>query len=624
MKSKKPGKAASLSFFTPLLVAIFFISLLCEFYLGRNFSISIFASSSAFLFVLLALSKKEILYPTRVTALFLIYLGWNLFASLFSIDLTKSLWENIRLVGLFLFFLNTYNISLTKDKPERIIRLFALTGSVLVFLDLLFFVFSGNLSQGLFFSGFLSWHNQMAGFLLLLIPLLIASVTSFPKTYLKILGGVLIFASGISLILTYSRGGWIVFLLQMAVLFFLMKKVTRKHLLLLFVVFIIFLGTFAAKTQDLENRLLSIPLEYTSLEYINQNPRLYTWDRGIAIFIKHPFVGVGPGAFGLASRNFQTEPWLFSENAHNHFLEILAESGLLGLIIFTALIVSVFRPLPKNLKKNIFLSAVLISLLGLITHSLIDYDFSKVSLYSAFWLLAGFYLSQVKTPSNTFALKNKNIILYPAILLFLVLIGLITASEDAYLSAEYSMTQGDYKTTEDSINRAITLNPYSGKSYLLAAEFYYNQKDTASSTKYALKAEDLLPYDAAHYTVLGAIEADKGNFSKAETYYRKAVDTHPFANPNAYTGLAYALERQGKTSQAEEILTKAVEEVFPLNTTFKGFEDAYFLSGLTNDLAGLYIRLARLKILKGEEEKAQRLFQIVKDRLTVPQSFMSQ
>jgi len=61
----------------------------------------------------------------------------------------------------------------------------------------------------------------------------------------------------------------------------------------------------------------------------------------IRIIRDHPVVGVGLGAYGLA--NFRYNPALGTLDTHNTYLHILAETGVLGLVLYLAIVASVIR-----------------------------------------------------------------------------------------------------------------------------------------------------------------------------------------------------------------------------------------------------------------------------------------
>ena len=61
----------------------------------------------------------------------------------------------------------------------------------------------------------------------------------------------------------------------------------------------------------------------------------------------HPYLGIGPGRYFRDSPNFLTPQlaWSYgSENAHNNFLEITTEAGIIGFFLYAAWFVGAIRP----------------------------------------------------------------------------------------------------------------------------------------------------------------------------------------------------------------------------------------------------------------------------------------
>ncbi|MEL6981653.1 MAG: O-antigen ligase family protein, partial [Actinomycetota bacterium] len=81
--------------------------------------------------------------------------------------------------------------------------------------------------------------------------------------------------------------------------------------------------------------------------------RLAIWSQAVEAWSSRPFVGVGPGRFGVFSRSITTDGDVAVAHAHQPVLEVLATGGLLaltGLGIFLAVVGwrtrSAFRPSP--------------------------------------------------------------------------------------------------------------------------------------------------------------------------------------------------------------------------------------------------------------------------------------
>jgi O-antigen ligase len=125
------------------------------------------------------------------------------------------------------------------------------------------------------------------------------------------------------------------------------------------------------------------------------NGRLHFWSVAIQIFLDHPIIGAGLDAFGVAFTRHDTLNGTFRvEQAHNDYLQILADAGLLG---FSCLIGFVFLFFKKSLKtisaagkglrREIAIGA-LAGCFGVLIHSFVDFPLRTWSNSFFFLLLA--------------------------------------------------------------------------------------------------------------------------------------------------------------------------------------------------------------------------------------------
>ena len=132
--------------------------------------------------------------------------------------------------------------------------------------------------------------------------------------------------------------------------------------------FIIIIGIFSNIPLEKESIERRISLNVTSLE----------------IFQKKPILGVGLGNFipNLPVYSKDKEVMRFLQPAHNIYLLILSELGVLGLAVFICILSSSLNNIKKN-KKNIIsiqllVSTVIILLLGLFDHYFITLQQTQI------------------------------------------------------------------------------------------------------------------------------------------------------------------------------------------------------------------------------------------------------
>ena len=130
--------------------------------------------------------------------------------------------------------------------------------------------------------------------------------------------------------------------------------------------------------------------------------RIHAW-RGVLKMIEaNPVTGTGLGTFASAYPLFkiygETSIW---DQAHNDYLQVAAESGLIGLALFSRGLLSLWRRgiRPRlsegwRLQSPVALGAV-VGLVVLLFHSLVDFNLQIPSNGLLFVLLAGLVLAEL-------------------------------------------------------------------------------------------------------------------------------------------------------------------------------------------------------------------------------------
>ncbi len=237
--------------------------------------------------------------------------------------------------------------------------------------------------------------NLLAGYLLLFLPITSILVFEYKNRFLKLFlltGTALIL---ICLILTGSRGGYIglIFSFMISSLIFLnhfiFQKNTNKKLITILamggIVFLILFLTFMFPI--ITERMLTI---FTLREHSSNNYRLNVWIACLKMLKDNWLIGIGPGnnTFRLAYGLYMITGF-DALASYNIFLEIAVEMGILGAFIFISIFLLAFLKLHCLFwqKKNIFSLAIFISLIGLLTHGMVDTVFFRPQIFVPFWFL---------------------------------------------------------------------------------------------------------------------------------------------------------------------------------------------------------------------------------------------
>lgn len=197
------------------------------------------------------------------------------------------------------------------------------------------------------------------------------------------------------LLLTFSRGSWIGFILGLFLMLFVSRK--YKELILICGIFIFTLIALPG-TKTMTARLNFI------LQAGGDADRLIVWKKAFSMIKENPFLGKGIGTF---MDYFSKRSNLIPQYAHNCFLQIWAETGIFSLLSFISFItVLLLRGIAAFKKTNNFiLLGILCGLLSFAAHSFFDTDLYSLQLAVLFWTITGILAAMLNLSSS----RKKNI-----------------------------------------------------------------------------------------------------------------------------------------------------------------------------------------------------------------------
>lgn len=600
-----------------LSVAVFIpLSIYLEPVKGSRNSVILLAGVATVLFTLLLTIKRRIDFPKRFSLIFFTFLIWGFLGTLFSLYLGDSIIEMIRLISLFFLFISIYTLTVKKPYIFFIfLTTIALATIPLLIHDIVDFLLSDSLQSGKYFIGSFYWHNQMAGFLLFLIPLYAALGIENKKRFFKVFWFFLTLLSAIFLVLTYSRGAWLSFLGSLFLVSLISFSSYRKHLKKIFIVGLLVIAlAFLLKPTTLTNQLQSIPQElFQKTRTVSGTFRVTALQSAFHMTQQHPLFGVGPGVFGEAFYSYQTVPWLYGRHAHNHYMQMASEMGIVGFILYLSLFITLFFVFWKKRKsfsgkKNVLLLGIMAAITASSLHALMDFDWSITPLYALFWIFVSFSLSQTNVRDMTIKITGRWKLLYIPPILFLFFVLVIALGEKFYTSAKDDLFDKDITQASQDIDKSLQFNPVDAQIYLLKADILTRKKDIAEAKAMYEKSLSLSRLSAEPYYQLGLFALQEKKYANAETYFSKAIATNPYSHPKLYDGLANTYNAEKKYIKAETVLTEAIENAFPLNQSYKDFSYIYTAIGFQFDLATTYTELVSVKLKLGKEKEADIIF----------------
>jgi len=155
--------------------------------------------------------------------------------------------------------------------------------------------------------------------------------------------GLQLVLAGATVLLTASRGAALASIVALAIVPLTQAHLTgRQGIAVLLTVSLLVCGAIAFVPATSWDRLSTMPSEFAQGTFTG---RTVIWAAGWEIFRLHPFLGIGSNAFRIVVSRVLGEPIRVDQTAmpsappaHNTFLSVLVEQGVIGFTLFCALL----------------------------------------------------------------------------------------------------------------------------------------------------------------------------------------------------------------------------------------------------------------------------------------------
>ncbi len=247
-------------------------------------------------------------------------------------------------------------------------------------------------------SSFLGNPNMLGAYLVIVFPFALAQMLSTDKGIKKGFYFLCVLSIFVCTVLTWSRGAWLGLIVSVVV--FLLVSDFRS-------VWFILLGCGSVPLalylvpENISNRFISIfTMSDSSITY-----RFETWDGVLKMIEKYFWTGIGIGesAFISVYPEFAVSGTETVMHAHNIFLQILLEIGIIGLVVF---LVTAFMFTQKCFagvkerrrggKSRNMISAGLASVCATFVMGLTDHVFYNYRVFLVFWIFVGLTVAMTK------------------------------------------------------------------------------------------------------------------------------------------------------------------------------------------------------------------------------------
>lgn len=250
---------------------------------------------------------------------------------IFSINLSSSFYEAIRIISIFLVFVSVFIIT-EKENDYRNILYAIICSAVIPFLFATYQLATGTglggttgIESRLF--GTFSHPNPFASFVFLVLAVSIFFFLKEKTKRQKWILGIFIIWGIFLLIQTYSRGAWFAFAIFLMIIAAL--RYPKVLLLILISFFVLFMAsdTIQDRIEDIYN-----PPADSSVRW-----RFAQWERMYGLFLKEPLTGYGIGTETIVHQR-EFGPNAGNQYTHNDFLRVSLETGIVGLFSYSLLV----------------------------------------------------------------------------------------------------------------------------------------------------------------------------------------------------------------------------------------------------------------------------------------------
>ncbi len=250
--------------------------------------------------------------------------------------------------------------------------------------------------------------NMWAEIIVPVMALVIFQIMHEPRIKLKLLGAGILVSLLIVLLNTYSRGGYLAFMVVIFLTFFVFEKRVSPLIAVAGVGLLILLLPFLPADYRSRFESLSFLSQGSSGVYQDSSlqGRTSVMLSGLTMFAYNPLLGVGASNF---MNNYQKYNQILGiefqygeREAHSLYTQILAETGILGGIAFFGVIASLLSGLAKTVKsiQNLpaFKSYVhwIVSLQVCIIGYLVAATFLHDAFIRYFWILVALSLTAIQ------------------------------------------------------------------------------------------------------------------------------------------------------------------------------------------------------------------------------------
>jgi O-antigen ligase len=207
--------------------------------------------------------------------------------------------------------------------------------------------------------GMIGEKNRYAQVMLMLVPLGMFRVFGEKKMTLRVLAGIATAFIALGASMAFSRGAAVGFVLMLVIMAF-MRYIKLYQIVVIFLGLLLLLEAvpqYRARLTSLESLTSMFAEDGTNTSAADGATLSRLTEMGAAglVFLDHPVIGVGPGLFRYYYEEYAALVGLrvksTERSAHDLYLQVAAETGLLGLLCLLGTLYMTMRGLSRVRKR---------------------------------------------------------------------------------------------------------------------------------------------------------------------------------------------------------------------------------------------------------------------------------
>lgn len=251
-----------------------------------------------------------------------------------------------------------------------------------------FAILTGKMVQGRLAFGEMFDPNDLSYFIISFLPFNFFFLKKENPAYMRILSIINLGMGCITVLMTGSRGGFVGLIVVFIVLLFSKISAVKFSHKVIFLILCLALAAYKAPSIDFQ-RLSTVFSPQDDYNLSDEYGRKEIWKAGIILMATHPLTGVGLNCFNMAIGDYRQERGVLPrwQTAHNSFIQIGAETGILGFILFILMNVYTYKNFSFVAKNGLSTDLVgigTIARIGFIGNLVCSFFLSQA--YSIYWV----------------------------------------------------------------------------------------------------------------------------------------------------------------------------------------------------------------------------------------------